>query len=151
MRIGVAADHAGFYLKERLCAELEAAGHDVVDFGPETYEPDDDYPDFVVPLARAVAGGDVERGVAVCGSGIGACVACNKIEGVRAATISDTFSARQGVEDDHMNIMCLGSRVVGPSLAFELVKTFLDARFSSAERHLRRLSKVNSLLSKDVL
>ncbi len=150
MRIGVAADHAGFYLKEKLCSELKAAGHDVVDFGPKTYEVEDDYPDFVVPLARAVAGGDVERGLAVCGSGIGACVAVNKIKGVRAATISDTFSARQGVEDDHMNIMCLGSRVVGPSLASELVKTFLDARFSDAERHLRRLSKVNSLLSKDV-
>lgn len=151
MRIGIAADHAGFDLKEKLCAELAAEGHDLVDFGPKTYEADDDYPDFVVPLARAVAGGDVERGVAVCGSGIGACVAVNKIEGVRAATIFDTFSARQGVEDDDMNLICLGGRVVGPALASELVGTFLRAKFSGAERHVRRLSKVKSLLSRDIL
>lgn len=149
MRIGIAADHAGFELKEKLCADLESAGHDVIDFGPKTYSAGDDYPDFVVPLARAVAAGDVERGVAVCGSGIGACVASNKVEGVRAATIFDTFSARQGVEDDHMNIICLGGRIVGPSLALELVNTFLAARFSSAERHLRRLSKVKNLLSQE--
>lgn len=147
MRIGIAADHGGFELKQKLIEDLKSAGHEVVDFGPENYEHDDDYPDFVVPLARAVAGGEVERGVAVCGSGIGACVASNKVEGVRAATIFDTFSARQGVEDDHMNIICLGGRTVGPSLALELVNTFLAARFSGAERHLRRLSKVKKLLA----
>lgn len=149
MRIGIAADHGGFHLKEKICAYLESAGHSVTDFGPHIYDAEDDYPDFIVPLARAVADGEVERGVAVCGSGIGACVASNKVEGVRAATIFDTFSARQGVEDDHMNIICLGGRIVGPSLALELIKTFLAARFSGAERHLRRLSKVKNLLSKD--
>lgn len=149
MRIGIAADHAGFYLKEKLAVDLESAGHEVVDFGAMAYDAEDDYPDFIIPLARAVASCDVERGVAVCGSGIGACMAANKVEGVRAATIFDTFSARQGVEDDHMNIICLGGRVEGPSLALELVNTFLGARYSDAERHLRRLSKVRELLSKD--
>lgn len=147
MRVGIAADHGGFSLKEKILAELESAGHRVVDFGPGSYDPDDDYPDFVVPLARAVAGGQVERGVAVCGSGIGACVASNKVRGVRAATVLDTFSARQGVEDDDMNLICLGGRVVGASLALELIEAFLGADFSGAQRHLRRLAKVKDLLS----
>ena len=144
-RIGVAADHGGFALKEYLVKRLREAGDEVVDFGDHEPRPDDDYPDFVVPLARAVASGKVERGVAVCGSGVGACVAANKVHGVRACLIQDTFSARQGVEDDNVNVICLGGRVVGDSLAWELVKTFMDARFSGAPRHCRRLAKVAEL------
>jgi len=142
MRVGIAADHGGFGLKEDLVAQLHAAGHDVVDFGADKLSPDDDYPDYVVPLAQAVAAGTVERGVAVCGSGVGASICANKIPGVRAALIHDHFSAGQGVEDDHMNIICLGGRTVGPSVAWELVQTFLAAEYSQAPRHLRRLSKV---------
>jgi len=142
MRVGIATDHGGFGLKEDLVAQLRAAGHDVVDFGADRLSPDDDYPDFVVPLAEAVAAGTVERGVAVCGSGVGASICANKIPGVRAALIHDHFSAGQGVEDDHMNIICLGGRTVGPSVAWELVQTFLVAEYSQAPRHLRRLSKV---------
>jgi ribose 5-phosphate isomerase B len=142
MRVGIATDHGGFSLKADLVAQLRAAGHDVVDFGADTLSPDDDYPDFVVPLAEAVAAGMVERGVAVCGSGVGASICANKIPGVRAALIHDHFSAGQGVEDDHMNIICLGGRTVGPSVAWELVQTFLAAEYSQAPRHLRRLSKV---------
>ena len=145
MRIGIAADHGGFGLKEDLRSRLAAAGHDVLDFGADQLDPSDDYPDVVTPLARAVASGMVERGVAVCGSGVGACVCANKVPGVRAALINDHFSARQGVEDDHMNVMCLGGRTVGPEVAWDLVETFLAAKFSSAERHLRRLGKVAAI------
>jgi ribose 5-phosphate isomerase B len=144
-RIGVAADHGGYDLKEYLVGKLREAGWEVVDFGDRRPEPDDDYPDYVVPLARAVAGGEVDRGVAVCGSGVGACVAANKVPGVRACLIQDSFSARQGVEDDNLNVICLGGRVLGNALAWELLKTFLDARFSGAERHQRRLAKVSKL------
>jgi 6-phosphogluconolactonase len=142
MRVGIATDHGGFGLKEDLVAQLHAAGHDVVDFGADKLSPDDDYPDYVVPLAQAVAAGTVERGVAVCGSGVGASICANKIPGVRGALIHDHFSAGQGVEDDHMNIICLGGRTVGPSVAWDLVRTFLAAEFSHAPRHLRRLTKV---------
>jgi len=142
MRVGIATDHGGFGLKADLVTQLRAAGHDVVDFGADKLSPDDDYPDFVVPLGEAVAAGTVERGVAVCGSGVGASICANKIPGVRAALIHDHFSAGQGVEDDHMNIICLGGRTVGPSVAWELVQTFLAAGYSQAPRHLRRLSKV---------
>jgi ribose 5-phosphate isomerase B len=142
MRVGIATDHGGFGLKEDLVTQLRAAGHDVVDFGADKLSPDDDYPDFVVPLAEAVAAGTVERGVAVCGSGVGASICANKLPGIRAALIHDHFSAGQGVEDDHMNIICLGGRTVGPSVAWELVQTFLAAAYSQAPRHLRRLSKV---------
>ena len=145
MRVGIAADHGGFWLKEDLLARLAAAGHEVTDFGSHRLDSDDDYPDFVIPFARAVAAGKVERGIAVCGSGVGASVCANKIRGVRAGMISDHFSARQGVEDDHMNIICLGGRTVGPFLAWDIVETFLAAEFSQAERHLRRLAKVASL------
>ena len=145
MRIGIATDHGGFGLKEELVAQLREAGHDVVDFGANSLSPDDDYPDFVTPLGRAVAAGLVERGVAICGSGVGASVCANKIAGVRAALIHDHFSARQGVEDDHMNILCMGGRTVGPAVAWDLVQTFLAAQNSQAERHLRRLRKVASL------
>jgi ribose 5-phosphate isomerase B len=145
MRVGMATDHGGFGLKEDLRGRLVAAGHDIVDFGSHSLNPGDDYPDFVTPLARAVAAGTVERGVAVCGSGVGASVCANKVRGVRAGLVNDHFSARQGVEDDHMNIICLGGRVTGPMLAWDLVQTFLAAEFSQAERHLRRLGKVAAL------
>jgi ribose 5-phosphate isomerase B len=142
MQLGIATDHGGFGLKEDLVARLRAIGHDVVDFGATELNPDDDYPDFVIPLARAVSSGKVERGVAVCGSGVGASICANKVSGVHAALILDHFSARQGVEDDHMNIICIGGRTVGPGVAWDLVQTFLAAEFSQAPRHLRRLSKV---------
>ena len=145
MHLGIATDHGGFSLKQDLVARLRAAGHDVVDFGAETLRPDDDYPDFVVPLALAVVAGRVERGIAVCGSGVGASVCANKIPGIRAALINDHFSAGQGVEDDDMNILCLGGRTVGPGVAWDLVQAFVAAEFSHAARHLRRLSKVASL------
>jgi len=145
MRVGIATDHGGFALKEELVAQLRTAGYEITDFGANNLNPDDDYPDFVVPLGRAVATGQVERGVAICGSGVGASVCANKIPGVRAAVIHDHFSARQGVEDDHMNILCMGGRTVGAAVAWDLVHTFLKAEFSDAERHLRRLSKITSL------
>ena len=142
MRIGIATDHAGFSLKEELLGQLRAAGHEVVDFGAHRLSQDDDYPDYVVPLALAVVAQEVERGVAICGSGVGAAVCANKVRGIRAAVIHDHFTARQGVEDDHMNILCMGGRTVGPAVAWDLVQAFLAARFSHAERHLRRLGKV---------
>lgn len=145
MHVGIATDHGGFGLKEQLVAHLREAGHEVVDYGAHALNPGDDYPDFVVPLARDVAAGKVERGVAVCGSGVGASVCANKVPGVRAGLVSDHFSARQGVEDDHMNIICMGGRTTGPSLAWDILEAFLAAEFSLAPRHLRRLSKVASL------
>ena len=145
MRVGIATDHGGFGLKEELVNQLRAAGHEVIDFGAHNLSQGDDYPDFVVPLAQAVAAGRVDRGVAVCGSGVGASVCANKIPGIRAALIHDHFSARQGVEDDHLNILCMGGRTVGPAVAWDLVETFLAAKCSQAERHLRRLGKVASL------
>jgi len=145
MRIGIATDHGGFWLKQELLMRLDTAGHEVVDFGAHELESGDDYPDFVVPLARSVAAGEVERGVAVCGSGVGASICANKVAGARAGLIHDHFSAQQGVEDDHMNIICLGGRIVGPSAAWDLVQAFLAAEPSQAERHLRRLGKVASL------
>lgn len=145
MQVGIATDHGGFGLKEEIVAQLRQAGHEVVDFGAHHLNPTDDYPDFVIPLAQAVASGKVERGLAICGSGVGAAVAANKIVGVRACLIHDHFSARQGVEDDHMNILCMGGRTVGSGVAWDLVQTFLAAEYSQAERHLRRLSKVAML------
>ena len=145
MRIGLAADHGGFELKGKMLEELRTAGHQTVDYGAQEYDAQDDYPDFVVPLARAVAQGEVERGIAICGSGVGASVAANKVAGVRACLIHETFSAHQGVEDDDLNMICLGGLVVGHAAAWELVQAFLAARFSGAERHLRRLAKVAAL------
>lgn len=145
MRIGIAADHEGFALKEHLVIALTAAGHEVTDFGAHSLSAGDDYPDYAVPLAKAVIKKDVERGIAICGSGVGISVAANKIRGVRAGLCHDHFSARQGVEDDDMNVLCLGSQVVGPDPAWELVQIFLNARFSGAERHRRRLAKVAAL------
>jgi ribose 5-phosphate isomerase B len=145
MRVGIATDHGGFWLKKEIVTRLKAAGHEITDFGAYSLKTDDDYPDFVVPLARAVVTGKVDRGVAVCGSGVGAAVCANKIKGARACLIHDHFSAKQGVEDDHMNILCMGGRTVGPAVAWDLVQTFLAAEFSQATRHLRRLSKVAAL------
>jgi ribose 5-phosphate isomerase B len=145
MRIGIATDHGGFNLKEDLVKQLCEAGHEVIDFGAHQLSDGDDYPDYVLPLAEAVAARKVDRGVAICGSGVGASVCANKIRGIRAALIHDHFSARQGVEDDHMNILCMGGRTIGPAVAWDLVQTFLTAEFSQAPRHLRRLSKVASL------
>ena len=144
-RIGIAADHGGFYLKEEILKVLLETGYEIVDFGNKIYEEDDDYPDYVIPLGEAVALGEVDRGIAVCGSGVGACVAANKIRGVRACLISDNFSAHQGVEDDNLNLICLGGRITGNSVAVELVKTFLNSQFNGADRHKRRTSKVSEL------
>lgn len=145
MRVGIATDHGGYGLKVELVEHLRSAGHEIVDFGANHLDSRDDYPDFVVPLAHAVAEGIVDRGVAICGSGVGAAVCANKVSGVRASLIHDHFSARQGVEDDHMNILCMGGRTVGPAVAWDLVETFLAADYSQAERHLRRLGKVAAL------
>ncbi|MDR3589205.1 MAG: RpiB/LacA/LacB family sugar-phosphate isomerase [Negativicutes bacterium] len=142
MRVGVAADHGGYELKEQLQAALRQAGYEVIDFGAFELSAEDDYPDFVVPLARAVAAGEVARGLAVCGSGVGACVVANKVRGVRAGLIVDVFSAHQGVEDDDMNVCCLGGRVIGNALAWDLCQAFLAARFSGQPRHQRRLAQV---------
>lgn len=145
MKIGIAVDHGGFLLKENIEDALAKRRHDVVDFGAYYLGPGDDFPDFVIPMAKAVADGTVERGIAVCGSGVGACIAANKVPGVRAALVSDVYTARQGVEDDHMNVLCLGGRVVGPALAWELVDAFVNARFGEEKRFLRRLDKLESL------
>jgi len=145
VKIGVAADHGGFEMKRQLAKLLATEGHEVVDFGNKVYDSDDDYPDFAIPLARAVAIGDVKRGILVCGSGVGASVAANKVNGVRAALCEDHFSARQGVEDDDMNIVCFGGRTMGIALAWDCTKNFLDAKFSGADRHRRRLAKVTQL------
>lgn len=145
MRVGIAADHGGFDLKDQVGKALRAAGYEVADFGAQHLTPADDYPDFIVPLAKAVSRGEAERGVALCGSGVGACVAANKVRGVRAALITDVFSAHQGVEDDDMNMICLGGRVTGYALAWDLIQAFLKARFIGAERHRRRLEKIAAL------
>jgi len=145
MRVGICTDHGGFSLKEDLVARLRTAGYEIVDFGAHTMDPGDDYPDFVIPLGRALVAGKVDRGVAVCGSGVGASVCANKIPGVRAALVHDHFSARQGVEDDNMNMICMGGRAIGAYVAWDLVEAFLKAEFSQAPRHVRRLGKVASL------
>ncbi|MEP6794329.1 MAG: RpiB/LacA/LacB family sugar-phosphate isomerase [Saprospiraceae bacterium] len=141
-RIGIAADHGGYELKEYLLQMLNESGWDVIDFGNKEYNPDDDYPDYVVPLAKAISDGMIQRGIAICGSGVGACIIANKVRGVRACLIHETFSARQGVEDDDMNMICLGGRVIDHVLALELTTMFLASNFSHLKRHLRRLAKV---------
>ncbi len=136
-------------MKQHLARMLGEAGYEVIDFGNDQPTPDDDFPDFVVPLARAVACDEVDRGVAICGSGVGACVVANKVPGVRACLIHETYSAHQGVEDDNLNVICLGGLVIGRGLAWELVKTFLAARFNGAERYRRRLAKIARLESRE--
>jgi len=145
MKIALAADHGGFDMKEVLVMRLHEAGYEVTDFGAATRDPDDDYPDHVVPLARAVAAGKVDRGIVICGSGVGASVAANKLTGIRAGLCHDHYSVRQGVEDDDMNVLCLGGRVMGIEVAWDHVQTFISATFSGAERHRRRLAKVARL------
>ena len=145
MRVGIATDHGGFELKNELAAYLREAGHEVVDFGASSLNPGDDYPDFVIPLAQAVAAGKVERGLAVCGSGVGASVCANKITGVRAGLVQDHYSAHQGVEHDDLNVLCIGSEVIGAELAGELIRTFLGAKFDGGERYVRRLEKIEEM------
>lgn len=145
MKIGVAADHAGFEIKQQLVRQLEEAGYAVTDFGAHTYDATDDYPDIIVPLAEAIARGVMDRGIAVCGSGVGVSIAANKIPGVRAALITDTYSAHQGVEHDNMNLLCVGGRVIGFVLIWELVVAFLNATYDGGERFERRLQKVMAL------
>ena len=145
MKIGIASDHAGFDLKEECKAHLASHGFAIIDYGAFSYDPMDDYPDCIAPLAIAVGNEEVQRGIAVCGSGVGASIVSNKVPGVRAALISDSYSAHQGVEHDDMNMICLGSRVVGKALVFEIIEAFLRAEFSFEERHKRRLDKVLAL------
>ncbi|MFH1651499.1 MAG: RpiB/LacA/LacB family sugar-phosphate isomerase [Chloroflexota bacterium] len=144
MKVALAADHGGVELKNTLAARLSPE-YEVLDLGAHKLDPDDDYPDFAVAVARVVLEGRAERGILICGSGVGACVAANKVRGIRAATCHDTYSARQGVEDDDLNVLCLGARVIGTELAVELANAFLKARFSGKERHRRRRDKVISI------
>lgn len=145
MRVALAADHGGFELKLAARGWLREAGHEVLDLGAREYIEADDYPDYALAVALAVSEDRAERGVLVCGSGVGACVAANKVPGIRAALAHDAYSARQGVEHDDVNVLCLGARVVGDELARELIVRFLEARFSGEERHVRRLEKVKQI------
>ena len=145
MRVAVAFDHRGVKLREVLLAELAALGHEAVDLGTDKPEPRIDYPDKAREIGEAIRGGEAERGVFVCGSGVGASVAANKLAGIRAAICHDTYSAHQGVEHDDMNVLCLGSEVVGAELAVELTRTFLAARFNGGERYVRRLEKIEEM------
>lgn len=144
-KIGICADHGGFELKEKIKIFLQENQFEPVDFGASVLDKADDYPDYVIPLAKAVAAGTVFRGIAICGSGVGACIAANKITGVRAALIVEHFSAHQGVEDDDMNLICLGGRITGYASAEELVLSFLNAQYIGAERHIRRLRKIEKV------
>ncbi len=145
MIIGIASDHGGFSLKEELIQALRKETFIVTDFGNTIFDPEDDYPDFIISLAKAIAENRIERGIAICGSGIGASIAANKVRGVRAGLIHDPFSANQGVEDDDMNILCLGSQLTDFSSALNLINIFLTARFGNSPRHLRRLNKISTL------
>lgn len=145
MKIGIAADHGGYDLKEKLKVNLYDIGYEIRDFGALTLNPDDDFPDFIIPLAKSISKGEVTRGIAICGSGVGACIAANKVANVRASLITDSFSAHQGVEDDDMNLLCLGARVIGYNYALELVQLFLNANFTDNERFKRRLEKIKQL------
>jgi ribose 5-phosphate isomerase B len=145
VRVAIAADHAGFGLKESLRAALEAWGHEVLDLVPREPAPDDDYPDHAVRVGEAVRSGRAERGLLVCGSGVGVAIAANKLPGIYAGVCHDTYSAHQGVEHDAMNVLALGARVVGEALAQELLRAFLDARPSGEERHRRRMAKTRAI------
>ena len=147
MRIAIAVDHAGFPLKDEAICAVQDAGHEVLDLGTFSTEPVD-YPDYAEILGRAILDGQADRGVLICGSGVGACIAANKIKGIYAGLCHDVYSAHQGVEHDDMNVMCLGARIIGPALVPELVTAFLKSEFSTAERHRRRVSKVHNLESK---
>ena len=145
MRISVGADHGGFPLNERVILELRAAGHEVQDFGTHDGSQADDYPDYAIMVGRAVQSGQADVGLLICGSGVGASVAANKLRGVRAALCGDTYSAHQSREHDDCNVLCLGARVVGVELALDIVRAFLSARFTGEERHRRRLAKINDI------
>ena len=145
MKIAVGVDHGGFALKADIIEVLRQARHEVVDVGAQSLDPSDDYPDFALAVGQAVQRGEAERGIIVCGSGVGACVAANKLHGIRAGICHDTYSAHQGVEHDNMNVLCLGARIVGTELTRELVRAFVSAQFSGAERHVRRLAKVKAI------
>jgi ribose 5-phosphate isomerase B len=147
VRIAIAADHAGFDLKHILAKEIESWNHQVIDLGANELNPQDDYPDFAEHIGRAIQQNRAERGVLICGSGVGASIAANKLNGVRAGLCHDAYSARQGVEHDDMNVIVLGARIIGPALAHDLVETFLKAEFSGEERHRRRLEKIEALES----
>ena len=142
MKISLAADHNGFDLKREISDQLENEGHEVIDVGPHSHDPLDDYPDYAKKLADSVSRGESLRGIMICGSGVGASVASNKVKGIRAAVCHDIYSAHQGVEHDDMNVLCLGSRIVGSEVARELVRAFITAEFTGEERHQRRLDKV---------
>ncbi len=142
MKVVIGADHGGFELKQEIGKLLASDGHEVTDLGAHQYDALDDYPDFALGVARAIAAGEAARGIVVCGSGVGACVAANKIRGVRAALCHDTYSAHQGVEHDDMNVLCLGARIIGIEIAREIVRSYIGAVFSGEERHQRRLDKV---------
>ena len=145
MKIGIAADHGGFELKQIIHAYLLSLNYEITDFGAYQKDDQDDYPDYIVPLSKAVAEKQVERGIAICGSGVGATIVANKVAGVRACLINDHFSAHQGVEDDDMNLLCLGGRITGVAVAKELVKVFLESEFSGGEKYVRRLNKITAL------
>jgi RpiB/LacA/LacB family sugar-phosphate isomerase len=141
MKLVIGADHGGFFLKKDVVAYAKSMKHTVIDVGSHSSDPSD-YPDFALAVAKTITQKKAKRGILICGSGVGACIAANKFPGIRASVCHDTFSARQGVEDDDMNVLCLGARVVGPQLASEIIRSFLNARFSNAARHKRRLQKV---------
>jgi ribose 5-phosphate isomerase B len=145
MRIAIGADHGGYLLKGDIVALLQQAGHQVADVGARTLDSSDDYPDFTRLVGEAIQRGEVERGIVICGSGVGACVAANKLRGIRAGLCHDTYSAHQAVEHDNINVLCLGARVVGVEVAKELVQAFVRAQFSGEERHVRRLAKVEAM------
>ena len=145
MRIAIGADHGGYLLKGDIVALLQQAGHQVADVGAHALDSSDDYPDFTRLVGEAIQRGEVERGIVICGSGVGACVAANKLRGIRAGLCHDTYSAHQAVEHDNVNVLCLGARVVGVEVAKELVQAFVRAQFSGEERHVRRLAKVEAM------
>ncbi len=145
MKIGIAADHGGFDLKQIVVEMIKAEGYDVIDYGAHEYDKYDDYPDLIIPLAEGISKGEVQKGIAICGSGVGASIVANKVKNVRAALITETYSAHQGVEHDALNVICLGGRVIGQELAREIVFAFLNAEYTGEERHDRRLGKVNQL------
>jgi len=147
MRIAIGADHAGYDLKNYLCEKIESMGNSIVDVGAHTLDPDDDYPDFAKAVGKQVSSQESDRGILVCGSGVGASIAANKIVGIRASICHDIYSAHQGVEHDDMNVLCIGALVVEKNLALELASNFIKAKFSGKERHIRRLNKVFELES----
>ncbi len=145
MRIGIAVDHGGYFLKAPIIELINGLGLRVYDFGADILRTDDDFPDYVIPMCRSISHNEIDRGVAICGSGVGACIAANKVRGVQAALISEIYSSHQGVEDDDMNVICIGARVVGEELAKELVERFLFSQFKQEERFLRRTAKIRKI------